>query len=199
MRNIWCLLWATWKLLDSICKTLYSNWTCWNNKRITTKETENRKKNPWHVPIEWIQHNKGKKRKKNYDMRMKNEKWKQWKFRVSSAKHEQELICCYCFVCIFQVSEPILNKTFHRKVQSKKVFTHRDSFDVIIAKTEEKLAQVLRSTDKYVKFFVIKCTVREKGQWNSTRKYVRKIDQWHYISIVCCQRKQKTSNWESKE
>ncbi|XP_055320019.1 uncharacterized protein LOC129577281 isoform X2 [Sitodiplosis mosellana] len=40
-----------------------------------------------------------------------------------------------------QVSEPILAKTFHRKVQSKKVFTHRESFDVIIAKTEEKLAQ----------------------------------------------------------
>lgn len=41
-----------------------------------------------------------------------------------------------------QVSEPILAKTFHRKIQSKKVFTHRESFDAIIAKTEEKLAQV---------------------------------------------------------
>lgn len=42
----------------------------------------------------------------------------------------------------FKVSEPILAKTFHRKVQSKKVFTSRESFDTIIAKTEEKLAQV---------------------------------------------------------
>lgn len=49
------------------------------------------------------------------------------------------------FVFLFlysQVSEPILAKTFHRKVQSKKIFTHRESFDAIIAKTEEKLAQV---------------------------------------------------------
>lgn len=75
---------------------------------------------------------------------------------MRSDEHEPELICCFRFVCIFlfQVSEPILNKTFHRKVQSKKVFTHRDSFDVIIAKTEEKLAQVLKSTNKYAKFFV---------------------------------------------
>ncbi|XP_031637064.1 uncharacterized protein LOC116349649 isoform X3 [Contarinia nasturtii] len=40
-----------------------------------------------------------------------------------------------------QVSEPILAKTFHRKVQSKKVFIHRESFDAILAKTDEKLAQ----------------------------------------------------------
>lgn len=42
-----------------------------------------------------------------------------------------------------QVSEPLLAKTFHRKVQSKKIFTHRESFEAIIAKTEEKLAQVM--------------------------------------------------------
>lgn len=42
-----------------------------------------------------------------------------------------------------QVSEPILAKTFHRKVQSKKIFTHRESFDSIIAKAEENLTQVI--------------------------------------------------------
>lgn len=40
------------------------------------------------------------------------------------------------------MSEPILAKTFHRKVQSKKIFTQRESFDTIIGKTEEKLSQV---------------------------------------------------------
>lgn len=41
-----------------------------------------------------------------------------------------------------QVSRPLLEKSFYRKIQSRKVFTHRDSYDTIIAKTEEKLAKV---------------------------------------------------------
>lgn len=52
--------------------------------------------------------------------------------------------------CFLQVSEPILAKTFHRKVQSKKIFTHRESFDTIIAKTEEKLAQVCKLDYFYI-------------------------------------------------
>lgn len=41
----------------------------------------------------------------------------------------------------FQVSRPLLERSFHRKVQSRKVFTHRESFETIIAKTEEKLSK----------------------------------------------------------
>uniref|UniRef100_A0A336K301 CSON012985 protein n=1 Tax=Culicoides sonorensis TaxID=179676 RepID=A0A336K301_CULSO len=40
-----------------------------------------------------------------------------------------------------QVSRPLLERSFHRKIQSRKVFTHRESFDTIIAKTEEKLSK----------------------------------------------------------
>ncbi|XP_030387407.1 uncharacterized protein LOC115634020 isoform X2 [Scaptodrosophila lebanonensis] len=40
-----------------------------------------------------------------------------------------------------QVSRPMLDKSFHRKVQSRKIFTHRESFETIIAKTEEKLSK----------------------------------------------------------
>lgn len=40
-----------------------------------------------------------------------------------------------------QVSRPMLDKSFHRKVQSRKIFTHRESFETIITKTEEKLAK----------------------------------------------------------
>ena len=35
----------------------------------------------------------------------------------------------------------MLERSFHRKVQSRKVFTHRESFETIIAKTEEKLSK----------------------------------------------------------
>lgn len=34
-----------------------------------------------------------------------------------------------------------MERSFHRKVQSRKVFTHRESFETIIAKTEEKLSK----------------------------------------------------------
>lgn len=40
-----------------------------------------------------------------------------------------------------QVSRPLLERSFYRKVQSRKVFTHRESFDTIISKTEEKLSK----------------------------------------------------------
>ncbi|KAL5288901.1 hypothetical protein ACFFRR_009227 [Megaselia abdita] len=40
-----------------------------------------------------------------------------------------------------QVSRPMLDKSFHRKVQSRKLFSHRESFETIIAKTEEKLSK----------------------------------------------------------
>ncbi|KAJ8930380.1 hypothetical protein NQ314_016830, partial [Rhamnusium bicolor] len=41
-----------------------------------------------------------------------------------------------------QVSRPLLERSFHRKMQSRKVFSHRESYETIIAKTEEKLAKV---------------------------------------------------------
>lgn len=43
-----------------------------------------------------------------------------------------------------QVSRPLLEKSFFRKIQSRKVFTHRESYETIIAKTEEKLAKVIK-------------------------------------------------------
>lgn len=41
-----------------------------------------------------------------------------------------------------QVSRPLLERSFHRKIQSRKVFSQRDSYDVIIEKTEDKLVKV---------------------------------------------------------
>lgn len=41
-----------------------------------------------------------------------------------------------------QISRPLLERSFFRKIQSRKVFSHRESYDTIITKTEEKLAKV---------------------------------------------------------
>jgi hypothetical protein len=41
-----------------------------------------------------------------------------------------------------QVSRPLLERSFHRKIQSRKVFSQRESYETIVAKTEEKLVKV---------------------------------------------------------
>jgi hypothetical protein len=40
------------------------------------------------------------------------------------------------------VSRPLLEKTFHMKIQSRKVFTNRESFENLLAKTEDLLMKV---------------------------------------------------------
>lgn len=44
-----------------------------------------------------------------------------------------------------QVSRPLLERSFFRKIQSRKVFAHRESYEVIVSKTEEKLVKVRRA------------------------------------------------------
>ena len=39
------------------------------------------------------------------------------------------------------VSRPLLEKTFHMKIQSRKSFAHREGFEAILAKTEDTLAR----------------------------------------------------------
>lgn len=40
------------------------------------------------------------------------------------------------------VSRPLLEKTFHMKIQSRKVFSFRESFEAILEKTEDMLLKV---------------------------------------------------------
>ncbi|XP_059476436.1 uncharacterized protein LOC132197273 isoform X11 [Neocloeon triangulifer] len=40
-----------------------------------------------------------------------------------------------------QVSRPLLERSFYRKIQSRKVFTHRESYDTILHKTEDMLTK----------------------------------------------------------
>jgi len=48
------------------------------------------------------------------------------------------------------VSRPLLEKTFHMKIQSRTVFLHRESFDTILDKTEQML---LKCHDEYCMAF----------------------------------------------
>lgn len=47
------------------------------------------------------------------------------------------------------VSRPLLEKTFHMKIQSRTVFMHRESFESILDKTEQMLLKV--SVASYIK------------------------------------------------
>ena len=40
------------------------------------------------------------------------------------------------------VSRPLLEKTFHMKIQSRKIFTQRENYEQILSKTEEMLLKV---------------------------------------------------------
>jgi len=40
------------------------------------------------------------------------------------------------------VSRPLLEKTLHMKIQSRKVFTNRESYEAMLEKTEDLLIKV---------------------------------------------------------
>lgn len=42
-----------------------------------------------------------------------------------------------------QISRPLMDRSYYRKVQSRKVFGQRDSLELILQKAEDKLAKVL--------------------------------------------------------
>lgn len=61
-----------------------------------------------------------------------------------------------------QVSRPLLEKSFYRKIQSRKIFTHRESFETIISKTEEKLLKVRFS--KFGNYKIIEVSKHKIGK-----------------------------------
>lgn len=88
------------------------------------------------------------------------------------------------------VSRPLIEKTFFRKIQSRKVFTHRESFDTILAKTEDMLKKVSckgleRDLSDNVSEYVL-----QKG------KIIHRIGKRENIKIFCLNNK--CSNLKSR-
>jgi hypothetical protein len=50
------------------------------------------------------------------------------------------------------VSRPLLEKTFHMKIQSRKVFANRENFENLLAKTEDLLMKVRSISPVHVLF-----------------------------------------------
>merc|ERR1712226_1404591 len=60
------------------------------------------------------------------------------------------------------VSRPLLEKTFHMKIQSRKIFTQREGYETILAKTEEML---MKCHDDYCHAFdVHQAAVKSSNQ-----------------------------------
>ncbi|XP_044755270.1 uncharacterized protein LOC123314203 [Coccinella septempunctata] len=75
-----------------------------------------------------------------------------------------------------QVSRPLLERSFHRKIQSRKVFQHRESYDVIIAKTEEKLAKCRQDyKNAYVAYLSSPTTESLSCYFNCHNAYIQQL------------------------
>uniref|UniRef100_A0A1B6CG85 Phorbol-ester/DAG-type domain-containing protein n=1 Tax=Clastoptera arizonana TaxID=38151 RepID=A0A1B6CG85_9HEMI len=85
-------------------------------------------------------------RKKNAELRKErpscpNSLFHTWEALLQEVEVDSQAHSDIASVFGRQVSRPLLERSFHRKVQARKVFTHRESFEVIINKAEDKLAK----------------------------------------------------------
>ncbi|XP_074036557.1 SH3 and cysteine-rich domain-containing protein isoform X6 [Leptinotarsa decemlineata] len=75
-----------------------------------------------------------------------------------------------------QVSRPLLERSFHRKIQSRKVFTHRESYETIIAKTEEKLAKCRQEyKNAYLSYLSAPSTESLSAYFNTHNAYIQQL------------------------
>ncbi|KAJ8976792.1 hypothetical protein NQ317_014135 [Molorchus minor] len=75
-----------------------------------------------------------------------------------------------------QVSRPLLERSFHRKIQSRKVFTHRESYETIIAKTEEKLAKCRQEyKNAYLSYLSTPSTESLSAYFNTHNAYIQQL------------------------
>ncbi|KAG5894684.1 hypothetical protein JTB14_014333 [Gonioctena quinquepunctata] len=75
-----------------------------------------------------------------------------------------------------QVSRPLLERSFHRKIQSRKVFTHRESYETIIAKTEEKLSKCRQEyKNAYLSYLSAPSTESLSAYFNTHNAYIQQL------------------------
>ncbi|XP_072381378.1 uncharacterized protein Stacl isoform X6 [Diabrotica undecimpunctata] len=75
-----------------------------------------------------------------------------------------------------QVSRPLLERSFHRKIQSRKVFSHRESYETIIAKTEEKLAKCRQEyKSAYLAYLAAPSTESLSAYFNTHNAYIQQL------------------------
>ncbi|KAK7791980.1 hypothetical protein R5R35_007968 [Gryllus longicercus] len=75
-----------------------------------------------------------------------------------------------------QVSRPLLERSFHRKIQSRKVFTHRESYETILTKTEDKLVKCRQDyKTAYLSYLGSPSTVTLSAYLDAHNEYVAQL------------------------
>jgi uncharacterized protein YktA (UPF0223 family) len=75
-----------------------------------------------------------------------------------------------------QVSRPLLERSFHRKIQSRKVFSQRESYETIVAKTEEKLVKCRQEyKNAYLSYLSGPTTESLSSYFNTHNAYVQQL------------------------
>ncbi|XP_033611428.1 uncharacterized protein LOC111874632 isoform X2 [Cryptotermes secundus] len=75
-----------------------------------------------------------------------------------------------------QVSRPLLERSFHRKIQSRKVFTHRESYETILTKTEDKLAKCRQDyKNAYLSYLLAPTTTSLSSYFDAHNAYVQQL------------------------
>ncbi|XP_066950477.1 uncharacterized protein Stacl isoform X14 [Macrobrachium rosenbergii] len=75
-----------------------------------------------------------------------------------------------------QISRPLIEKTFYRKIQSRKVFTHRESFDTILLKTEDMLNKCRRDySDAYLAHYRTQTNASLAAYFDAHNAYVQQL------------------------
>uniref|UniRef100_A0A1V1FKT3 Putative cysteine-rich protein 13 n=1 Tax=Reticulitermes speratus TaxID=60591 RepID=A0A1V1FKT3_9NEOP len=90
-----------------------------------------------------------------------------------------------------QVSRPLLERSFHRKIQSRKVFTHRESYETILTKTEDKLAKCRQDyKNAYMSYLLVPTTTSLSSYFDAHNAYVQQLqatngmlDQYHQETL----------------
>ncbi|CAL4117984.1 unnamed protein product, partial [Meganyctiphanes norvegica] len=90
-----------------------------------------------------------------------------------------------------QVSRPLIEKTFYRKIQSRKVFTHREGFDSILTRTEEMLKKCRREyNEAYVAHSRTQSNASLAAYFDAHNAYVQQLHatngmltEYHHTSL----------------
>ncbi|XP_060879899.1 uncharacterized protein LOC132951880 isoform X12 [Metopolophium dirhodum] len=85
-------------------------------------------------------------RKKNTDLRkdrpsFPSQLFYTWEMFLQEVETDSKSISDVASVLGRQISRPLLDRSFYRKVQSRKVFSQRDSLELILQKSEDKLSK----------------------------------------------------------
>ncbi|XP_016660136.1 uncharacterized protein LOC100163038 isoform X14 [Acyrthosiphon pisum] len=85
-------------------------------------------------------------RKKNTDLRkdrpsFPSQLFYTWETFLQEVETDSKSISDVASVLGRQISRPLLDRSFYRKVQSRKVFSQRDSLELILQKSEDKLSK----------------------------------------------------------